>query len=233
MRFQVEHRTSYNFSREVFLEPHKIRLQPRPDGSQRTVEFDLEIRPKPQGCCDSLDAEGNLTTFAWFEGLSKNLEITTRAIVETQRTNAFDFLLSGSNAELPVRYGRDLQPLLVSARQRTAIPSRTDPVRELASELLRDSERKLPHFLMSLCNRIYDVWRTIQRDQGEPWPPEQTFERQSGSCRDLAWFFVDACRSVGLAARFVSGYQEGDEDQHRRELHAWSEVYIPSAGWRV
>jgi transglutaminase-like putative cysteine protease len=43
---------------------------------------------------------------------------------------------------------------------------------------------------------------------------------------------MDACRALGLGARFVSGYQEGDPDQPRRYLHAWAEVYLPGAGWR-
>ena len=43
--------------------------------------------------------------------------------------------------------------------------------------------------------------------------------------------FIDICRSVGLAARFVSGYQEGDADQDKRYMHAWAEVYLPGAGW--
>lgn len=232
MRFQVRHSTVYTFSREVFLEPHLVRLQPRTDGAQTLVEFDLQLSPQPQGVSAFLDAEGNTITSAWFGGLTEQLQVETKVIVDVHRRNPFDFLLNDVNGELPVRYGRELQPLLVSARQRAAIPKRTDPVRELAADLLRSSGRKLPKFLMSLCNKIYDDFRTIHRDEGEPWPPEQTFERQSGSCRDLAWLYIDACRSVGLAARFVSGYQEGDEEQHRRELHAWCEVYIPGAGWR-
>ena len=53
-----------------------------------------------------------------------------------------------------------------------------------------------------------------------------------GACRDLAVLLIDACRSVGLATRFVSGFQQGDREQDRRDLHAWAEVYIPGAGWR-
>ena len=43
---------------------------------------------------------------------------------------------------------------------------------------------------------------------------------------------MEACRAIGLAARFVSGYQEGDLDSSDRHLHAWAEVYLPGAGWR-
>jgi transglutaminase-like putative cysteine protease len=44
--------------------------------------------------------------------------------------------------------------------------------------------------------------------------------------------FVEACRSQGLPARFVSGYWRGIHSQDRREMHAWAEVYLPGAGWR-
>lgn len=232
MRFQVRHRTSYRFSREVFLDPHLLRLLPRSDGAQRVGRFQLSVSPQPQGRCDCFDAEGNAASHVWFGGLFDRLEIVTDCDVTTSRENPFDFLLAGSGGELPLHYPRELQPLLVAARQRVAIPIRSDPVRDLAEELARATDRKLTRFLMTLCNRIYDGWKHIRRDEGPPWPPEQTFERQSGSCRDLAWLLVDACRAAGLAARFVSGYQEGEVDQDRRELHAWSEVYIPGAGWR-
>ena len=43
---------------------------------------------------------------------------------------------------------------------------------------------------------------------------------------------MEVCRTVGLAARFVSGYQEGDPDSSDRDLHAWVEIYLPGAGWR-
>jgi transglutaminase-like putative cysteine protease len=53
-----------------------------------------------------------------------------------------------------------------------------------------------------------------------------------GSCRDFTVLFMEACRAVGLAARFVSGYEEGDSTVLERDLHAWAEVYIPGGGWR-
>src|SRR5690606_27947417 len=53
-----------------------------------------------------------------------------------------------------------------------------------------------------------------------------------GACRDLAMLFIDACRSQGLAARFVSGYAWQDAAQAEHDLHAWAEVYLPGGGWR-
>ena len=55
---------------------------------------------------------------------------------------------------------------------------------------------------------------------------------RTGACRDLTVLFMECCRSLGLAARFVSGYQEGDKGTDRRYMHAWAEVYLPGGGWR-
>ena len=87
-------------------------------------------------------------------------------------------------------------------------------------------------FLVLLNTAIYENFTVEIRDDGPPLPPVVTMERKQGSCRDFAVLFIAACRSVGLAARFVSGYQEGDPDMVQRHLHAWAEVYIPGAGWR-
>jgi len=56
--------------------------------------------------------------------------------------------------------------------------------------------------------------------------------RKEGACRDLAVLFMDICRSLGLAARFVSGYKYSPDTPDQHELHAWAEVYLPGAGWR-
>ena len=61
--------------------------------------------------------------------------------------------------------------------------------------------------------------------------PEETVARGAGACRDLAVLFVECCRAMGLAARFVSGYAYTD-DVTPAEMHAWGEVYLAGGGWR-
>ena len=101
------------------------------------------------------------------------------------------------------------------------------------AEQLRQAARgEVVPFLTRLTETIYNRFRVIHREKGSPWPPATTIEQRQGACRDLAVLFIDICRVVGLAARFVSGYQEGDDDQEKRYLHAWAEVYLPGAGWR-
>ena len=67
---------------------------------------------------------------------------------------------------------------------------------------------------------------------GAPFAAETTLREQEGSCRDLAVLFCAACRAVGLAARFVSGYERDASLQENGDLHAWAEVYLEGGGWR-
>ena len=67
---------------------------------------------------------------------------------------------------------------------------------------------------------------------GDPWPPEKTLADRTGSCRDIAVLFCEVCRAAGLPSRFVSGYAVDPDHSGCHHLHAWSEIYLPGAGWR-
>ena len=80
--------------------------------------------------------------------------------------------------------------------------------------------------------RLFDEFDHVYRHSGGPQTPAHTLQSRRGACRDLAVLFVDCCRAEGIAARFASGYQRGNLNAERRDLHAWPEVYLPGAGWR-
>lgn len=106
-------------------------------------------------------------------------------------------------------------------------------VANFARELAGETGGQTQEFLTVLCRRIHERSEPIIRLQGDPLPAGETLRSRRGACRDLAALFMDACRSMGLAVRFVSGYQgEAVDDTGERFLHAWAEVYLPGAGWR-
>jgi transglutaminase-like putative cysteine protease len=209
-----------------------LRFQPRTDGSQRLVHFDLQIEPSPAGITHTLDPEGNLVTMAWFSSLHDRMVLRATSEVETLRDNPYDFLLTSTNQRLPIGYQPWEAAQLAPAMRRVAVPIHIDPARELAEQLREAARGEVVPFLTRLSETIFNRFRVIHREKGSPWPPATTIEQRQGACRDLAVLFIDICRSVGLAARFVSGYQEGDDEQDKRYLHAWAEVYLPGAGWR-
>jgi len=232
MLFTIDHTTEYRFTRPVFFEPHQLRFCPRSDGSQRLVRFDLQIEPTPSGVTTALDVDGNIVNVAWFNELHERMVLRAASEVETLRENPFDFLVTPGNQRLPVGYQPWEAARLAPALRRSAVPIHVDPARELAEQLREAARGEVVPFLSRLAETICQRFKVVHREQGSPWLPADTIEQRQGACRDLAVLWIDICRCVGLAARFVSGYHEGDSDRDKNFLHAWGEVYLPGAGWR-
>ena len=106
------------------------------------------------------------------------------------------------------------------------MPIHVHPVREARAAGAAHSRRVIP-FLSKLTETICHRFKRVHREEGTPWPPATTIENGKG-CRDLAVLWVDICRAVGLAARFVSGYYEGDTGRDQHLLHAWGERTCPA-----
>jgi transglutaminase-like putative cysteine protease len=229
MLFHIRHRLHYRYERAVFLEPMVLRLTPRQDFSQRLLRRQLNLQAPPAGLSRVLEADGNAVEVAWFDHSREALTIELELLVETLRTNPFDWIITGEQARrLPVSYSdaeRDsLAPCLGGV-----IPA---TVRAWADELAAEVEGSSSAFLMHLADRIHHGFHHIGRLDGEPMSPEQTLAERCGACRDTAMLYVTACRSQGLAARFVSGYSmHHPEEVSQHELHAWAEVYLSGGGW--
>ncbi|MCZ6865736.1 MAG: transglutaminase family protein [Chloroflexi bacterium] len=229
MRFEVTHLTKFIYSRPVFLEPHEVRLRPRCDSWQNLLSFKIHVDPSPAGITHNIDLHNNSSTRMWFNGTHKSLIITTAFSVETLRTDPFDFIVDSQALVLPVNYSDEDSDSLAPFRE---VSNFSVDVKNLAKSISNDAKNETLAFLVSLNQRIHETIEPIFRAVGDPWPASTTLEKRKGSCRDQSVLFIAVCRTVGLAARFVSGYQEGDYQRAKRELHAWAEVYLPGAGWR-
>lgn len=230
MLYKIEHGTIYSYSKEVFLEPHIVRLRPRSDSAQTLKSFEIEIKPTPKGMTKIIDTGGD-SVFIWFEDLTDSLEIICRSEVGTDRSNPFDFILTSDRAHrLPMEYGKFDKTALEHYR----IPSSGfgDEFDGFVAGIMLESENSTLKFLSTLTSNIYENFEHELRDIGPAQEPEETLSRTKGSCRDFVVLFNEACRSMGFAARFVSGYTEGDLSLMDNYLHAWSEVYLPGGGWR-
>jgi transglutaminase-like putative cysteine protease len=236
VHYQITHHITYTYDRPVLLAPHSIRMQPRSDVTQTLHQFSLSIAPEPKRWVENLDLDGNAVTRVWFSDQTvTSLTIEATSTVETRRTNPFDYLLEPWAVRLPVDYPVSLldrlQPYL--AGQFSRLTGGVDPAAvQLAQEVWEATSGNVVPFLSELTDRIYKQCGYQLRENGDALPAGITWTQKSGSCRDYAVLLIEVCRAVGLAARFVSGYQEGDVDSDDRHLHAWAEVYLPGAGWR-
>ena len=229
MLFEVTHVTTYRYSRPVFLEPHTLRFHPRNDGQQRVNRFALSVNPHPDVMTECLDCEGNVVTEVWFGSLTDAFEVTVKFAVETLRRDPFDYLLSPTAEKLPLQYSSEAGPSLVPYLER---PETDGSVVQFARSVVEQAKGQTVPFLFLLTQQIHDACRNVIRQDGDPLSATATLAAREGSCRDLTVLFMDACRTQGIASRFVSGYQEGVSGLSERDLHAWAEVYLPGGGWR-
>lgn len=231
MIISISHTTRYKYDKEVFLEPHTVRLRPKSNAAQRLVEFDMEVSPEPAGRADIVDLSGNDGASLWFTGMHDSLTIRTESVVETLRTDPFGFLITDESvATLPAEYLDYMSTSLMPYRTRSSEPG--GKIDSFVDSVIDEADDDTLRFLAALNSRIYSEFeQTIRRD-GAPFPAEVTLLARKGACRDFAVLFIEACRTVGLAARFVSGYRAVGDEAGERELHAWAEVYLPGGGWR-
>lgn len=233
MLYQIAHIITYQYSAPVLLQPHLVRLRPRSDNHQTLQNFSLSVQPEPIAQSPVIDLDGNAMTKLWFEPTTvDSLKVTASSQVETHCTNPFNYLLEPWAMQLPIDYPTSLFTQLQPYLQSHWTNAGVDPIAlQLAQEICQIADCP-DTFLTELNRRIHQTCQQIVRDTGEPLPPGITWNQQAGSCRDLAVLFMEVSRAIGLAARFVSGYQEPDPDNHDQHLHAWAEVYLPGAGWR-
>jgi transglutaminase-like putative cysteine protease len=236
MRYQIRHQTRYDYSHPVQLQPHVIRLRPRSDGWQTLEQFSLQVTPAPIGRSDLLDLDGNTLIKLWFEPLAwvEALDIAVQSTVTTHQADPFTYLLEPWALQLPLDLPQSLHQQL-----QPYLGGPVDAVAQaLAQEIDVATAGSLTAFLNQLNQRIHTDCQYLIRETGDPFPPGITWTEKKGSCRDFAVLFMAACRAMGLAARFVSGYQKDDpaeldgKPELESYLHAWAEVYCPGAGWR-
>jgi transglutaminase-like putative cysteine protease len=223
MRFSVCHETHYRYSAPVALAAHLLRLTPRADRAILRMHR-LTIDPLPSVRQDLMDRYGNPLTQLEFEGSSRHLRIESLFDLETHPSPAPSCL---ALPPLPWPSGR-------SGAMADYLPpqDQDESVRAFAAGLACESGWEVPSFLECLNQTLFT--RTIRhiRPEGAAQAPAHTLAAGKGACRDLTVLFMAACRCLGIAARFVSGYQAHAEsfDGHRH-LHAWAEVFLPGSGW--
>lgn len=217
MLFTVRHVTAYTYGQPVRLGPHWLRLRPRPTDAGELLHFALEIDPAPAGRSEVTDPDGNRVTRVWFDGPTRRLTVTSRFGWRTPDPAAGDEPAIAVPLDAPYT-----DPLRARLAPWIDAPPVAAPVRALAGVLRAGSDDALDFVQALNLWLCANVLRGV-RETGAPQSPEQTLRLGTGACRDLAVLFVAVCRSQGLAARFVSGYQRG------RDAAAGAAATVPPA----
>ena len=247
IKVALEHRTSYTFDRPVQIHPHVVRLRPAPHCRTPIEAYSLDIEPADHFINWQQDPFGNFLARLVFPEPARTLTITVGLIADLKVINPFDFFIEDSAQTFPFAYSKALQDDLSPYLRPVDDAGEGSGPGELIHDWV-ESYTVVPgirtiDFLVELNRAVNtDVGYSVRMEPGVQ-TPEQTLQTHIGSCRDSAWLLVSVLRQFGLAARFVSGYLvqltadvaalEGPAGPAAdfTDLHAWTEVYVPGAGW--
>ncbi len=236
----IFHRTSYTFDREVTIHPHIIRLRPAPHSRTKILSYSIRVEPEEHFLNWQQDPFGNYLARLVFPEKAKKLEVIVDLIADMTSINPFDFFLEEAAETCPFSYDPGLADELKPYLKRSDLAIGLD---DLARELMPKEPIATIDFLVSVNQKIQQLVEYKLRLEVGVQTCEDTLTLGSGSCRDSAFLLVQLFRAMGMASRFVSGYLiqlvpdekpiEGPEGPSAdfTDLHAWTEVYLPGAGW--
>jgi uncharacterized protein (DUF2126 family)/transglutaminase-like putative cysteine protease len=243
IRVALRHRTEYRYDRLVGLSPQIVRLRPAAHCRTKISAFSLNIEPASHFLNWQQDPFGNYLARLVFPEPVRVFSVEVDLVADLVTLNPFDFFLEPRAEHCPVEYDeaerRDLLPYLLTTDWG---PAFSELVNGLRSQYALPN-RRIVDVLVDINQHIQRSLRYDIRMEPGVFPPEETLARGHGSCRDFAWLLVNALRSLGMAARFASGYSiqlvadqkplDGPTGVAKdcTDLHAWAEVYLPGAGW--
>ncbi len=233
-RLEVRHTTRYRYARPVRFGPHRAMVRPRDSHDLKLRSAVLTIAPAAQVSWMH-DVFGNSVTLLEFAEPAAELCMESRIELEQFPLDRPDYRPTVDAETWPFAYDaderRDLGPTL----------DRHYPggdLRGWALDLLGRRELGTIELLTTLTHGIKERLRYVARDSEGTQTPVETLDKGGGTCRDYALLMIEAVRSLGFAARFVTGYLydpalDGGPSgiQGAGATHAWVQVYLPGAGW--
>jgi len=237
----IHHKTEYQYERPITLGPHTIRLRPAPHSRTPILSYSLNILPKKHFINWQQDPFGNWQARLVFLERTSHLSFEVDLVAEMITINPFDFFVDEYAKFYPFTYSKLLkQELLPYLEPKESGPQLSKWIANIKHNY---TKRSTVDFLVDLNRQLQQHLDYGIRLEPGVQTCEETLNLASGSCRDFAYLFIQILRHLGLAARFVSGYLvqltadqksldgPSGPEQDFTDLHAWTEVYVPGAGW--
>lgn len=228
-RIRIIHKTEYRYNEPVSFGPHRVMMRPREGHDVHIVRGRLDVDPAATVRW-LRDIYSNSIALLTFSQASDKLSVVGEMDVDLHDDNPIECLIDPNARLFPFQYAPEEQVELIHYRL-PSYPYEGVKLQYWLSDLCGPGQVVgTLELLEKLNTRIFQSFKYAHRDDPGVQLPCDTLARGSGSCRDFAVLMMEAARHWGFAARFVTGYIQMDEGQHGA-THAWTEVYLPGAGW--
>ncbi len=230
----VRHTTIYRYNEPVGLGEHRMMFRPRESHDLRLIRTHLSITPEPAHLRWLHDPFDNSVAVATFEGTTSELCFESAVTLEHFENSLPEYPLEEYARSYPFRYSDEDFPNL---ERPLAHHYDAQKVSEWALQFLDPAETTATmKILRAMTHGIREQFTYARRVEKGVQSPEKTLVSRQGSCRDFAVLMMEASRSLGIAARFVSGYVFAPGSGSTGIVgggatHAWMQAYLPGAGW--
>lgn len=244
MNYTVKHTTLYEYDDYVSYCHNLATLKPRECDGQKLLDFNLEITPTPANQSQRFDFFGNNITRFSIEGLHNKLSVTTHSKISRDYTAIRNSFFSNSCRNIT------LHDAINKQNSNTPQKLETKPY-ILESPLIRNIDDSFRIYALEsfhpnrsvfeagneLMERIFHDFKFVPGFTNVATPIREVLEERKGVCQDFAQVAIACIRSIGLPARYISGYIETLPPEGQKKLvgadasHAWFALYIPGFGW--
>jgi transglutaminase-like putative cysteine protease len=232
----VRHVTIYRYNEPVGFGDHRIMFRPRDGFDQKVIDATINTMPRANRIRWLHDVFGNFVTVAEFDARATELLFESHIHLEHTGSDLPDLRIEPEAQVYPFAYSEEELPDLLPFITRR-YPDPDNALDRWVRRFLRQGRpNETGALLMTLNTAIRESFVYTRRSEEGTRDPGLTLRVGQGSCRDLALLMMESVRSLGLAARFVSGYlyvpsRDVPELRGGGSTHAWCQVYLPGAGW--
>ncbi|MBX2842353.1 MAG: transglutaminase family protein [Flammeovirgaceae bacterium] len=239
MKFQVTHKTIYQYGGVVNLCFNEARMIPRNLPNQDCLKYELSVEPHPLDYDERIDFFGNKTAYFSIQEPHKELKVITKSEVEIRPYQLVNLNGSPTCSEIRKLFATSKDAAIIDAKQYVFASPLINPFHEIReyAEISFWDDRPILEAAFELTQRIFKDFKFVPGFTSITTPLHEVAKHKKGVCQDYAQFAIACVRSMGLAARYVSGYietlpPEGEEKLEGVDAsHAWLSVFSPGFGW--